>query len=219
MLPGGLTIGGFDAGIGALSSLMYVSTVENPSRFSRSRAVGAHLGLTPRRYQSGETDRSGYISRCGDGLARTLTVRGSNCDPSSCEAIATPEGLGRGDRATLGFRQAGSLSTQAVRHPAQCLAIWRVHPLGPAGHDSVAPSKLVKYANTHRPRARVRAIARRAGGRVINASPLWTLQCLSSGPDQMLRQLALTAKRTMTRAGDVNGSLTLTTDKPGDVCC
>jgi transposase len=35
---------------GALSSLMYVSTVEDPGRFSRSRAVGAHLGLTPRRY-------------------------------------------------------------------------------------------------------------------------------------------------------------------------
>src|SRR3954462_11239210 len=57
---------------GALSSLMYVSTVEDPSRFSRSRAVGAHLGLTPRRYQSGEIDRSGQISRCGDGLTRTL---------------------------------------------------------------------------------------------------------------------------------------------------
>ncbi len=60
------------AGIGALSSLAYVSTIENPNRFSRSRAVGAHLGLTPRRYQSGEIDRSGHISRCGDGLARTL---------------------------------------------------------------------------------------------------------------------------------------------------
>jgi transposase len=59
-------------GIGALSSLAYVSTVEDPSRFSRSRAVGAHLGLTPRRYQSGEIDRSGQISRCGDGLVRTL---------------------------------------------------------------------------------------------------------------------------------------------------
>jgi transposase len=53
-------------GIGALSSLMYVSTVEDPGRFARSRAVGAHLGLTPRRYQSGETDRSGHISRCGE---------------------------------------------------------------------------------------------------------------------------------------------------------
>jgi transposase len=59
-------------GIGALSSLVYVSTVEDPGRFSRSRAVGAHLGLTPRRYQSGEIDRSGHISRCGDRLARTL---------------------------------------------------------------------------------------------------------------------------------------------------
>lgn len=59
-------------GIGTLTSLAYVSTIEDPSRFSRSRAVGAHLGLTPRRYQSGEVDRNGHISRCGDGLARTL---------------------------------------------------------------------------------------------------------------------------------------------------
>jgi hypothetical protein len=40
-----------------------------------------------------------------------------------------------------------------------------------------------------------------------NVSPLWTLQCLCSGPHQMLRQLALTAKRTMTRADDVNGGV------------
>ena len=53
----------------------------------------------------------------------------------------------------------------------------------------------------------MQAIARRGDGRVINVSPLWTLQCLSSGPDQMLRQPALTAKRTMTRAGDVNDGL------------
>lgn len=59
-------------GVGTLSSLAYVSTIEDPQRFSRSRAVGAHFGLTPRRYQSGEIDRSGRISRCGDRLARTL---------------------------------------------------------------------------------------------------------------------------------------------------
>ena len=59
-------------GIGVLSALAYVSTVENPARFVRSRSVGAHLGLTPRQYQSGEVDRSGRISRCGDTLARTL---------------------------------------------------------------------------------------------------------------------------------------------------
>lgn len=59
-------------GVGLLSALAYVSTVEDPSRFARSRSVGAHLGLTPRQYQSGEIDRSGRISRCGDTLTRTL---------------------------------------------------------------------------------------------------------------------------------------------------
>ena len=59
-------------GIGVVSVLAYVSTVDDPERFSRSRSVGAHIGLTPRQYQSGEVDRSGRISRCGDTLARTL---------------------------------------------------------------------------------------------------------------------------------------------------
>jgi transposase len=59
-------------GIGAVSVLAYVSTIEDPARFARSRSVGAHMGLTPRQYQSGEVDRSGRVSRCGDALARTL---------------------------------------------------------------------------------------------------------------------------------------------------
>jgi len=59
-------------GIGVLSVLAYVSMVEDPARFGRSRSVGAHLGLTPKQYQSGEIDRSGRISKCGDALARTL---------------------------------------------------------------------------------------------------------------------------------------------------
>src|SRR5256885_12979353 len=41
------------------SALAYVSTVEDPAGFVRSRSIGAHLGLTPRQYQSGEVDRSG----------------------------------------------------------------------------------------------------------------------------------------------------------------
>ena len=47
----------------------------------------------------------------------------------------------------------------------------------------------------------------RGRGHVISVSPLWTLQCLSSGPDQMLRQLVLTAERTVTRAGDMMATL------------
>lgn len=59
-------------GVGSLTALAFRLTIDDPERFSRSRAVGAHLGLTPRRYQSGETDRQGRISKCGDGLLRAL---------------------------------------------------------------------------------------------------------------------------------------------------
>jgi transposase len=58
-------------GVGPLTALAFRATIDRPDRFRRSRDVGAHLGLTPRRYQSGETDVQGRISRCGDELART----------------------------------------------------------------------------------------------------------------------------------------------------
>ena len=58
-------------GVGPLTALAFRATIDQPSRFPKSRDVGAHLGLTPRRYQSGETDVQGRISRCGDELART----------------------------------------------------------------------------------------------------------------------------------------------------
>jgi transposase len=58
-------------GVGPLTALAFRATIDRPDRFRRSRDVGAHLGLTPKRYQSGETDVQGGISRCGDELART----------------------------------------------------------------------------------------------------------------------------------------------------
>lgn len=58
-------------GVGALTSLAFMSAVDDPSRFRRSNDVGAYLGLTPRRHQSGEMDSSGRISKLGDRLART----------------------------------------------------------------------------------------------------------------------------------------------------
>ena len=58
-------------GVGPLTALTFRATIDQPERFRHSRDVGAHLGLTPKRYQSGETDVQGAISRCGDELART----------------------------------------------------------------------------------------------------------------------------------------------------
>jgi transposase len=65
-------------GVGAITALAFASAVDDPSRFSSSRDVGAHSGLTPRRHQSGETDRTGAISRWGDGLVRTYLYEAAN---------------------------------------------------------------------------------------------------------------------------------------------
>ena len=58
-------------GVGTLVALAYASVIDDPGRFPRSSSVGAYLGLTPRRYQSGEEDYAGRISRCGDRLLRS----------------------------------------------------------------------------------------------------------------------------------------------------
>jgi len=61
-------------GVGPLVGLTYAAGVDDPARFSNSRDVGAHFGLTPRRFQSGEMDWSGGISRAGDaGVRRALS--------------------------------------------------------------------------------------------------------------------------------------------------
>ena len=58
-------------GVGPVTALAFRSTIDEPNRFKRARDVGPYLGLTPRRYQSGETDRHGGISKCGDRFTRT----------------------------------------------------------------------------------------------------------------------------------------------------
>ena len=53
-------------GVGAITALTFRAAVDDPRRFRRSRTVAAHFGLTPRRYQSGERDNPGHISKAGD---------------------------------------------------------------------------------------------------------------------------------------------------------
>jgi transposase len=58
-------------GVGALVAITYRSAVDDPGRFAKSQTVGAYFGLTPKKYQSGETDLDGGISRVGDTMVRT----------------------------------------------------------------------------------------------------------------------------------------------------
>jgi transposase len=59
-------------GVGPVVALTYRATVDVPARFRNSKAVGAAFGLTPAKYQSGEINRTGAISKCGDEMMRVM---------------------------------------------------------------------------------------------------------------------------------------------------
>jgi len=65
-------------GVGAIVSLTYVSAIDDPARFKRSKMVGAHFGMTPKKYQSGETDITGRISKIGDKSVRTALYQAAH---------------------------------------------------------------------------------------------------------------------------------------------
>lgn len=59
-------------GVGPVTAVAFKASVDDPTRFRRSRTLGAHFGLTPQRYQSGAIDIQGSISKRGDGEVRVL---------------------------------------------------------------------------------------------------------------------------------------------------
>ncbi len=65
-------------GVGVITALAFRSEIDDPSRFRKSRDVGVHVGLTPRRYASGEVDRSGGISKRGNDMLRSLLVEAAH---------------------------------------------------------------------------------------------------------------------------------------------
>jgi transposase len=65
-------------GVGALVAVTFKAAVDDPGRFRTAEAVGAHFGLTPKRYQSGETDVTGGISKVGDAMVRTALYEAAN---------------------------------------------------------------------------------------------------------------------------------------------
>ncbi|MEM6439282.1 MAG: IS110 family transposase [Pseudomonadota bacterium] len=69
-------------GVGPVTALAFESTLDDPARVRRSSDVGAHLGLTPRQSQSGETDVRGRISRSGDAFTRTALFTAAHVMPT-----------------------------------------------------------------------------------------------------------------------------------------
>jgi transposase len=65
-------------GVGAIVSLTVASAIDDPARFKSSKQVGAHFGMTPKKYQSGETDITGRISKIGDKGVRTALYQAAH---------------------------------------------------------------------------------------------------------------------------------------------
>lgn len=65
-------------GVGPITALTFKSSIEDPARFARSRDAGAYAGLVPRRFQSGERDTRGRISKAGDAMLRSALYEAAN---------------------------------------------------------------------------------------------------------------------------------------------
>src|SRR3954452_13557603 len=93
-------------GVGTIVALTYVAAIDDPSRFKSSKRVGAHFGLTPRKYQSGETDVTGRISKIGDAGVRTALYEAANVILTRPVRASTLKSWGMRLAARAGMRKA-----------------------------------------------------------------------------------------------------------------
>lgn len=93
-------------GVGAVTALVFATAIDDPARFVRSRDVGAHLGLTPRKYASGEIDRNGAISKSGDRLAREALFVAAHSLPTRVSRWSVLKSWGMAVAKRRGLRRA-----------------------------------------------------------------------------------------------------------------
>lgn len=93
-------------GVGIVTATAFTAAVEDPGNFKNSRSVGAWVGLTTKRYQSGEVDYDGHISRRGDGHLRTLLYEAAAVMMTRSIADSSLRRWGLNLRERLGFKRA-----------------------------------------------------------------------------------------------------------------
>lgn len=93
-------------GIGAVTASSFVAAIEDPANFAKSRSVGAWIGLTTRRYQSGEVDYKGHISRRGDNHLRGLLYEAAVVILTRTHADSALRNWGLKLREKIGFKRA-----------------------------------------------------------------------------------------------------------------
>jgi hypothetical protein len=89
-------------GVDALVAITCRSAIDDPSRFAKSQTVVASFGLTPKKYQSGETNLDGGI-RVGDTMVRTTFYRGGSHYADPCHQVLCAETMGSRCGKTAGY--------------------------------------------------------------------------------------------------------------------
>jgi transposase len=117
-------------GVGMLTALAFVTAIDDPTKFSKSRSVGAYLGLTPRCYQSGEIDQNRGISKCGDGLVRTYLFEAAGTLLTRVEKVVDSQSVGTSARQTQRPKESEDCRrSQAGCAHAPYVGGWRILPM------------------------------------------------------------------------------------------
>ena len=107
-------------GVGAVVSLTYRAGVDDPTRFAKSKSVGAFFGLTPKRYQSGEMDVTGAITKVGDAGVRTALHDAANALLTRATKFSIAQAVGTG-RCQAAGKCAGRRWRWHVGWPSYCI--------------------------------------------------------------------------------------------------
>jgi transposase len=130
-------------GVGVIVALTVASAIDDPARFKSSKSVGARFGMTPKKYQSGETDVSGRISKIGDGSVRTAAYEAAHI-------ILTKPLKGCAKLESWGMKLGRPRWRSHASSPSSCIGC------SPTARPSNQPSSLSDLADhmTHRVRWR-----------------------------------------------------------------
>jgi transposase len=109
-------------GVGPITAIAFLSTIDDPARFPHARDVGPYLGLTPTRYQSGETDRQGRISKSGDAFTRTCLYEAANVLLTKVQRFSPLKAWGMRLAKRIGGKKARIAVARKIAIILQC--IW-----------------------------------------------------------------------------------------------
>ncbi len=110
-------------GVGPIVALNFIAAIDDVGRFARATDVGAYLGLTPRRYQSGEIDYSGRISKRGDGAMRALLFEAANVLITRVRRFSPLKAWAVRPAARKGFKKAAVAAARKIA--VVMLRLWR----------------------------------------------------------------------------------------------